>query len=180
MLTRPSTADNETWPDFLQRFIQTPTSKTLSEVAARYPANPSNPGSPFNNFATDIGFACYSQTLSEAWKEDAYRYVMSIPPATHALDQAYYFFVDDVLTPGPVDVHIARQFQRYLPDFVLYGNPNGKCEDDHPQVPVWPNYGEAQIFNITCEGFVPTLDPWSLDDKCGFILDIIQDPANGF
>ena len=160
--------------------MQTPTSKTLSEVAARYPPNPQDPGSPFNNFATDIGFACYSRTLSKAWKENAYRYVMSLPPATHALDQGYYFYIDDILTPGQIDVHIARQFQRYLRNFILYGNPSGKCENDHPKDPIWPNYGEAYIFNITADGFVPTVDPLSLNDHCDFILDIIQDPSNGF
>jgi carboxylesterase type B len=133
--------------------MQTPTSQTLSEVAARYPPSPHDPGSPFNNFAIDIGFACYSRTLSKAWKENAYRYVMSLPPATHALAQGYYFYVDDILTPGQIDVNIARQFQRYLRNFILFGNPND--EMDHPQDATWPNYDEVQIFNITATDSSP-------------------------
>ena len=86
--------------------------------------------------------------------------------------------LDDMLTPGQIDVNIARQFQRYLRDFILYGNPND--EMDHLQDATWPNYDQAQIFIITADVFVPTADPWSLNDHCEFILEIIKDPSNGF
>jgi carboxylesterase type B len=183
--------------------MQTPTTKTIAEVAARYPEDPQNPASRFNNFATDVGFACYSQVLSKTFGENAYRYVMSLPPATHELDQQYYFYINEVATPGDIDVKIARQFQQYLRNFIVYGNPNGPVDshdkrgtrvtlDSSPQdtssehnkggigASYWPDYWNQKVFNITSNGFEATTDPWSLNGKCGFIQALIDDPANGF
>lgn len=161
--------------------MQTPTNKTLSEVAARYPPNPQHPGAPFNDFATDAGFACHSQPIANAWGENAYRYFMSTPPATHAVDQGYYFYVDEIQTPGQINIniHLARQFQRYLKNFILYGTPNGNGKRGYNQTLPWPNYNDSQAVNITSDTFVPTVDPWSLDNRCQFIRDLLQDPANG-
>jgi carboxylesterase type B len=105
-----------------------------------------------------------------------------VTPATHALDQGYYFYVDEIQTPGGqinINIHLARQFQRYLKNFILYGNPNGNGKHGYNQPPPWPNYNDSQVVNITSDTFVPTVDPWSLDNRCQFIRDLLQDPANG-
>lgn len=105
--------------------MQTPTVHTIAEIAARYPEEPVNPEQRFNDFGTDVGFACHSRVLSKTFGNNAYRYVMSIPPATHGLDQMHYFYVGDGPESPPINVTIARQFQQYLRNFVVHGNPSG-------------------------------------------------------
>jgi len=175
---------NETWPSYLKLFMQTPTAQTIDAVAARYPTDPANPGQKFIDFGTDVGFACNSRTLSKTFGDKAYRYVMSVPPATHGMDQAYYFYVDNVTTPGVVDVGMARQFQRYLRRFIVDGDPNGAVGTSGPiwnSHGDWPVYGgDAKIFNITAEGFQDATDYLSVGGRCAFIQDLIDDPANGW
>jgi carboxylesterase type B len=165
--------------------MKTPTKKVIDEIVARYPADPTNPAAPFNNFGTDISFGCCSQKLSKTFQDKAYRYVMSIPPATHALDQDYYFYINNETTPVSIDVPLARRFQRYLRNFIVHGDPNGanglREGTDDFVTGRWPKYGsEEMIFNITSKGFETVIDPWSLDDRCEFMQSLINDPANGF
>jgi carboxylesterase type B len=155
--------------------MQTPTFNTVEAVASRYPPNSAG----FNDFFTDLEFACHAQMLAKTFKENAYRYVMSIPPATHELDQSYYFYIDNVTTPGDVDVQLARRFQAYLRDFVLWGDQDGQ-KDGNIRDGMWPEYDEGTIFNITKDGFEVAVDPWSKGGRCDFLQSIVDNPANGF
>jgi len=82
------------------------------------------------------------------------------------MDQAYYFYVDNVTAPGVVDVGMARQFQRYLRWFIVDGDPNGAVGtygpsgDSHGDWPV--SRGDAKIFNITADGFQVATDSWEM------------------
>jgi carboxylesterase type B len=165
--------------------MQTPTNNTINQVAAHYPEDPTNPSTGFNAFTTDLGFACYSQVLSKTFKKKSYRYVMSIPPATHGLDQMYYFYIDNVTAPSSVNVLLARRFQQYLRQFIIYGDPNGPNEGEPStnggiSAGTWPDYEQGKIFNITSNGFEVAIDPWSLGGTCEFIQRLVDDPANNF
>jgi carboxylesterase type B len=163
--------------------MQTPTNETVQEVAARYPEDLANPDQHFNDFGTDFGFACHSQVLSAAFKDNAYRYVMSISPATHQLDQWYYFYINNDTAPTTVEVDIARRFQAYLRDFIVGGDPNVPSQGPKPGLSDgnWPVYGSnASIFNITSDGFMVSRDPPSFASNCEFIQGLIQDCTNGW
>ena len=67
---------------------------------------------------------------------------MSIPPATHGLDQFYYLYVNRWWTPVQYPT-IAKKLQKYFRNFVFDGAPGGGDDDGKDvTIPVpWPLYG---------------------------------------
>lgn len=106
--------------------MRTPTEEAIEKVKNTYP--PMGQGG-LVTFAKDAVFACHAHLTARAWGRNAYRYSMSIPPATHGQDQFYYLYSGPSSSPAEYP-EIARKLQKYFGNFVLDGTPGGRCFDD--------------------------------------------------
>ncbi len=161
--------------------MRTPTPETVSKVENMYP---NNTGTAFDAFAKDAVFACHSYYTAKAFQSNAYRYLMSIPPAVHGLDQLYYFYINSTYSPGVEQPRIAKQMQTYFRNFILTGEPGGggcnhKGEIQTPQH--WPTYaGMGRWENITADGFELVQGEEMQAKRCELMLELMSDPKNGF
>lgn len=165
-----------TWEENLQFFMATPTQDTIEKVTALYPSNLTD---AFSMFAGDVVFKCHSYFLADAFRGDVYRYEMSIPPATHGQDQFYYFYgnaTSDLAVEYP---EVALAMQAYFRSVILDEYAGGStCQVNRPH---WPTYGDRQRWmNITSEGFELVYGDESRAQRCETILELINDPANGW
>ncbi|KAI1610995.1 carboxylesterase family protein-like protein [Exophiala viscosa] len=111
-----------------------------------------------------IGDAIYIQhnnALSTAFQNKTYNYMMSLAPGTHGTDISYTFYnegkEEKSAVPGLPNVknrELAHIFQKYLTNFVLYGDPNGNKDAGLPKMNqrgddfVVLNFGENGIEEI--------------------------------
>ena len=95
--------------------MRTPTDATVDKVKKTYP--PIGQGG-FDTFAKDAVFACHAQLTANAWRRNAYRYSMSIPPATHGQDQFYYLYLDSPFSPARIP-SARKKAAKVLPEFHL-------------------------------------------------------------
>jgi Carboxylesterase family len=164
--------------------MRTPTTKTIEKVRNVYP--PIGKGG-FNTFAKDAVFACQAHLTAKAWGRNAYRYSMSIPPATHGEDQFYYLFVNGLWSPVEYP-RIARKLQKYFRNFILDGAPGGGCcfddveDGSNVSIPkAWLPYGRNETWmNITADGFVPVQGEGYQARRCDLLLEIMRDTRNGW
>ncbi|CAM1506186.1 Fc.00g058270.m01.CDS01 [Cosmosporella sp. VM-42] len=156
----------EYFPTMVRQILQNASSDTVTEIQSQYHWG-SNPAKLAWDWTTDILFACNAYNFARAFPFRAYRYIMSIPPATHGFDLFFYFYVDQDLTPVP-DPTLAYEFQRRLLQFV-----HGK------EIP-WHKYTEQEtITNITDTGFNAAKLSEDLKDRCEMINKVVLDPRNG-
>ena len=75
-------------------------------------------------FLSDGAYICLTNYLARAFQNQTYNYLISIPPGTHGVDTPYVFYTE----PNPLVLNetLARMYQTYLTNFVIYGDPNGK------------------------------------------------------
>jgi Carboxylesterase family len=140
----------------------------------------------FDTFAKDAVFACHAHLTAKTWGRNAYRYSMSIPPATHGQDQFYYLYTDYLasLVKYP---KTARKLQKYFRNFILDGAPGGGCFDDvedGSNVTIskpWLPYGQrGNWMNITAAGFVPGQSEVDQARRCDLLVQIMEDDRNGW
>jgi carboxylesterase type B len=163
------------WPSFLLQYMQTPTNATVSRIFALYPNN------DFSSFMKDVIFACHARRIAGTWGHDAYRYIMSIPPAIHGQDQAYYFYNEASANPGVQYPAIAKQFQELIREFITQGEPGRANGGNAKPDGHWPAYGNSERFlQISQHGFSIEAGEPELKEKCRVLESIIYDPSNGW
>ncbi|RDW57034.1 hypothetical protein BP6252_13906 [Coleophoma cylindrospora] len=73
---------------------------------------------------------CNTRFLDLAYNNETFAYFYTIPAGLHAEDLAYTFFNGDTSTSDeggpPVNASIAVQFQKFLTNFAMTGDPNGR------------------------------------------------------
>lgn len=167
-----------TWEEQLKFFMKTPTQDTIARVSALYPQNLTD---AFNLFAGDVVFKCHSYFMATTFERNAYKYYMSIPPAMHGQDQFYYLY-GNTTADGAVDYpEVALQMQAYFRSLILNEIAGGRFRDCNDSRPHWPGFGSyGRWMNISTEGFF--LEP--KDDyeaqRCELVLELLNDPANGW
>lgn len=107
-------------------------------------------GLRFADIAQSIEITARNLAVTHALGNDTWNAEVTIPPATHMTDQAYYWYAPSKLPmrPGPphpeekVDVPTAILLQKYLLSFVITGDPNALWADDKAKI-CWPKYSES-------------------------------------
>ena len=79
------------FPDFVRGTIPGASDETVERITALYRYPPDHPEKLGWAWATDVVFACNAHFTAKVYKNRAQRYVMSIPPASHGLDQGCMF-----------------------------------------------------------------------------------------
>lgn len=100
---------------------------------------------------TEAFFTCNTAWLMDAYDDQFYSYIFSVPPSLHGID-IYYTYYDGPNYPNVLNNTLAQILQRYLVNFVMTGDPNGA------DVPYFPSYGEShtcQNLNLTFIGQIP-------------------------
>ncbi|EPS43555.1 hypothetical protein H072_2396 [Dactylellina haptotyla CBS 200.50] len=175
-----------TWVDFLPIWMSNPTARTIEIANATWP---NTTGLALQTFAQDAIYACHAWRTAKVWGSNAYRYSMSIPPATHGQDQFYYLYVNGTYEQTSVEYpKVARQLQAYFRRFILQGYAGGgeeSCGDNEKIMTAtpqhWPAYGNMQRWvNITNDTFILTYGEEDQAKRCEVLLDLINDPRNGF
>ncbi|KAK6543385.1 hypothetical protein TWF694_000133 [Orbilia ellipsospora] len=185
-----TSSDATTWKEFLPIWMTNPSAKTISIVNTTWP---NTTGLALQTFAQDAIYACHAWRTAKVWGPNAYRYSMSIPPATHGQDQFYYLYVNGTYEETSVEYpNIARQLQGYFRRFILQsytggGEPaceakaNGKTPTPTPTPQHWPAYGSmGRWMNVTNDTFVLMYGEEDQEKRCEVLLDLINDPSNGF
>ncbi|KAL5364872.1 carboxyl ester lipase [Aspergillus floccosus] len=145
--------------------------RTVERIQELFPFPVSEPWKLAWDWATSVIFACHSQSIAAAYAETARRYVMAIPPATHAEDLSYMFFVDNETTPVS-NVLVAQKMQEYLLQFIAGRNRNMSAS--------FPVYGsDSEVTWITEAGFKVQRDRWESRGICEALLGVIENPENG-
>lgn len=179
-MLRLSSATPETWEEQLQYYMTSPTSAALNLTKSLYGSNLTAGSTLFNK---DAIYACHAYFTAAAFRNasvtSAFRYSMSIPPATHGQDQFYYFFVSHESANALVEEpDVARAMQRYIRNFIFERNMSGGGCDGGMH---WPAYGrEGRWMNITMGGFEVVYGEDHQKARCEALLAMIDDPANGF
>ncbi|KAK2781178.1 hypothetical protein FQN52_001759 [Onygenales sp. PD_12] len=160
--------------DFLEgvrEVIPNANQSTIDRIESLYTSNQRT-----SDWETDVMYACNAYHPAKAYDDRAKRYIMSVPPAVHAQDLNYYFFVNETVTPVE-DVKLAREFQELLRRFVTGAKHTEKFLD----LPDWPTYGseEKLVLDFTSDGIVTRSDPWEEHGRCQILHEIISDPNNG-
>jgi carboxylesterase type B len=70
----------------VQAVFPTANNHTVDRIKSLFPWPPDLPQKLAWDWFTSVAFACHSQAIAGAYNEKARRYVMTIPPATHAED----------------------------------------------------------------------------------------------
>lgn len=154
--------------------MATPTQSAIDAVSSIYPSNLTV---AFNLFSGDVTFACHAYWTAAAFGSHAYRYSMSIPPATHGQDQFYYLYngpADDAVVAYP---NVALELQSRFRTFLFEGRTGGDgCHTTH-----WPAYGRGgRWMNITTDGFNLVQNEKSQAQRCELLMQLIDDAANGW
>lgn len=150
------------------------TEDTIFKVSKAYPSNLTI---AFNQFGGDAVFVCHAYLTARAFGTDAWRYRMTIPPGTHGQDQLYYLYtgmVENGLVEFP---EIAMELQDYFRTFIFEGGTGGDgCKRPH-----WPSFGIGQRWmNITSDGFQLVAGEDNQAERCHLVLELLDDPANGW
>jgi hypothetical protein len=160
--------------------MASPSDAALNRSQAIYGANVTE-GSTF--FNKDAIYACHAYFTAAAFRNasatSAYRYSMSIPPATHGQDQFYYFYTGTIANSPVAEPDIAKGMQEYFRQFILEGRMGGGgCDGEAVH---WPAYGAGERWmNITTDGFELVYGEGAQKKRCEALLEMINDPANGF
>ncbi|EFR01822.1 cholinesterase [Nannizzia gypsea CBS 118893] len=152
------------FPDYVRINFPNASEGTIRQIQNLFPYPPGKP-----------------ESIAKAYGSKAYRYVMRIPPATHALDLSYFFFIDNTTTPVRSE-SAARQAQSFLSQFIQGNNEkNGSLLLPESQsTPAWAPYGsQFRTMDVVDHGFELGFDLWETKRICGTLLHIIKDPRNG-
>ncbi|QSZ31432.1 hypothetical protein DSL72_000997 [Monilinia vaccinii-corymbosi] len=130
--------------DNLVSVLPTISKSTLSYVTGTLYPPVYNGSYPYRSFferasliTADISFTCNTRYLNTAFLNKTYSYYFTVPPGLHGEDIAYTFFNGDTTTLNvglPVNATVAAVLQRYIMNFAMTGNPNGRG------VPFFPEY----------------------------------------
>jgi carboxylesterase type B len=189
------------FPALVRETIPYAGNATIKRIQSLYKYRTDLPQKLAWDWATDMTFACNAYFTAKAYKNKARRYVMTIPPATHALDQSCmlapvsplprpvvlfvvrlvltisqkdFFFQNNITTPV-VDIALAKQFQEYVRRFVT-----GAKNLDFSGLAPWPKYGAREAsFNVTLDGFEVEKDFWDVNRRCEVLNEIFSDRKNG-
>ena len=97
-----TTAPEDPMPDYFPEYVRAVApgvnDTTIELIQSLYEYPPDMPERLAWDFTTDMVFACNAYNAAKAYSCDAQRYTMSIPPATHGLDQSCMPF--NSLTPA--------------------------------------------------------------------------------
>ncbi|THC87654.1 hypothetical protein EYZ11_012901 [Aspergillus tanneri] len=157
--------------DLVRAVFTTASNQTIQQIQDLFPFPSSKPEKLAWDWATSIIFACHSQSIAAAYPEIAHRYVMDIPPATHAQDLAYMFFLDNTTTPV-TNAPLVRQMQEYLLRFVAAHNATTASR--------FPVYGsDSKVTLLTETGLKVQRDPWVTNGVCDKLLTLMEEPENG-
>jgi hypothetical protein len=76
----------EAFPNLVRPVFPTASKETIERIASLFPYPPETPEKLAWDWLTAIVFACHSQSVANAYRNRARRYVLSVPPATHGYD----------------------------------------------------------------------------------------------
>ncbi|EGD91322.1 hypothetical protein H112_01127 [Trichophyton rubrum D6] len=165
----------EIFPYLVRGTIPHASDETIQKIQSLYTYPADLPAKLGWDWVTDITYACNAYYTAKAYAPKAQRYVMSVPPAIHALDQSYYFYQDNTTTPV-TNVNLAREFQEHMRRYIT----GGKNLRKFTNLIDFPTYGhDESIFNVTLDGWKKEKDPWEVDRRCQVLHDIFADPNNG-
>lgn len=137
-------------------------------MLALYPESSyASAGLRFADIAQSIEMTARTLAVTNALGNNTWNGETIIPPATHQLDQSYYWYspyklpVTNATAPAPfpggfaVDVKTAVLMQKYLLSFVMTRDPNEMWSNDTGKM-YWPKYTENKnaigttiLFNTT-------------------------------
>lgn len=107
-----------------------------------------------NTFINDLVYVCLNVYLARALPDRTYGYMISIPPGTHGVETPYQFYTGP--NPDVQNVTLAHLFQRYITNFAILGNPNGR------HLPIMELYGKGNsITNINLTSIMQMKDPYA-------------------
>ena len=158
--------------------MKTPTNETITRVSQAYP---SNLPVAFDLFGGDVNFRCHAHATAQAFKSDAYKYIMTVPPGSHGQDQYYYLYTGTIPNPLVTKPDAALELQEYFRRFIWEGRMGGGEWVGNRTRTHWPACGSGQRWmNISSEGFDVVMGDGGVQDKrYQLIMDRTSDPKNG-
>ncbi|KAK5069913.1 hypothetical protein LTR64_007905 [Lithohypha guttulata] len=128
------------------------------------------PRARLQRLISDAIYIQHNNAISTALNNNTYNYLMSLEPGKHGTDVPYTFYNEGKeeipAVPGMAKVkskELAHALQKYLTNFVIYGDPNGTGESDLPKMRV--RGGECVMLNFAETGIEETRDP-SAKEQC--------------
>jgi hypothetical protein len=144
------------------------TANTISKVNSLYPSINGSKYSGSPEFMGYFAFNSSAQATAEAVSHDACRYIFDIPPGVQSTDLSYTFYAGAGIDPTVVSDQAAAKHQRFLTNYVLYGNPNG-CKDSSGG---FERYGKnATSLRMRLDGVDCETDPWK-GSKCEVVRSV--------
>ncbi|KAA8647978.1 hypothetical protein EYZ11_005668 [Aspergillus tanneri] len=167
------------FPNLARKVFTTADNKTLGHIQSLFPYPPSTPQKLGWDWLTSVAYACLAKGTAEAYGERAFRYVMTIPPATHGQDLSYLFYGTEK-SPAVANATIARTLEHYVLNFLHHGGRDHGALPGRPGLPDWKSYGKgANTMNISEATFEMVPDPWQVNGVCAELLKVVEDPKNG-
>lgn len=196
--TVPGANMPEKFPELVRKTIPNADDATIELIQSLYEYPPDKPEKLAWDYMSDMLFACNAHNIAKAYKCDAKRYVMSIPPAVHGQDVSCmasppppkkgqvrkqltipflpdFFFYNQELTPVE-SIPIAREFQERLRRYIT----GAKNLEKYPDLDDWASYDRDETtYDITLDGFEVSQDPLEVNGRCEILNEIFADPKNG-
>ncbi|THV01067.1 alpha/beta-hydrolase [Dendrothele bispora CBS 962.96] len=134
-------------------------------------------GTPLNQVERIVGeavFICPTYYLLNAFPLHSYKGEFAIPPATHGIDQSYYW--QSNRTPGFRNADFIKAFSQSFLAFAMSLDPNDKFDQTNI-APRWDRYipllgRQEMVFNRTEDGSAPDIHERSTDqgllERCRF------------
>jgi hypothetical protein len=76
----------QAFPQLVRKILPTASDEVIQSIQAQFPYPPTQPERLAWDWTTAIIFECNAYFVTSAYREYARRYIMTIPPATHAQD----------------------------------------------------------------------------------------------
>lgn len=134
-------------------------------------------------FAGEFFFDCNAEAILRAYSargSPSYGYefsvssVLPLPAGYHTEDLVYTYYNGFDKDSDLSNATIAKDFQTYLVNFAVHGNPNSfPASVKLPKIPVWGK--QHQLLNFTDTGYTVVSDPLAKgigQKKCGFFDEL--------
>lgn len=110
---------------------------------------------------SDAVYIQHNNALSQAFREQAFNYLFSASGGRHGADLSYAFYADNELAnpilPLVKSRHLAYALQKYITNFVIFGDPNA---DGEGGLPTMPRRGpDGLVLEMSDDEFKTTHDP---------------------
>lgn len=126
----------------IQLFFPGISADALQQILTLYPSSSySSQGLRFADIYQSFHHTAKDIALTHALGNATWNGYMQIPPSTHGMDTAYYFYNG----AKNINATLAYTLQKYLMSFVMTGNPNTLWPDDKI---TWQPYNSANSSGV--------------------------------